>query len=120
MKVIESYWFTTNDGCMGIVVIENDVGERKAYAGTVSGEDEKADTDKLITWGNKLSPAVAQRLANQLQAQVSVLKLDNGKQVYIDGKSISQEEAQEIIISLTKTWGTDFEKQELKDKALML
>jgi len=45
--------------------------------------------------------------------------LGNGKRIYIDGNGINRDEAHEIIIRLTKTWGTDFEKQELKDLALM-
>ena len=49
---------------------------------------------------------------------LAIVELSNGKRVYIDGKEITTEEAQEIIIKLTKTWGTDFEKQELKDLAL--
>jgi hypothetical protein len=33
------------DGCIGIVVIEEDVtGDRKAYIGRASGANEKADT----------------------------------------------------------------------------
>jgi len=31
---------------------------------------------------------------------------------------LERDEAHEIIIKLTGTWGTDFEKQELKDLAL--
>ena len=47
-----------------------------------------------------------------------VVKLDSGKRVYIDGDSITEEEAQEIIIKLTKTWGTDFDIRRLKDMVL--
>ncbi len=49
---------------------------------------------------------------------IKILTLANGKTVYIQGKSFETDEAHEIIISLTKTWGNDFEKQELKDLAL--
>lgn len=49
---------------------------------------------------------------------ITILTLSNGKQVYLDGDSISTEEAHEIIINLIKTWGTDFEKRELKDRVL--
>lgn len=51
---------------------------------------------------------------------IEILKLGNGKNVYIDGEEITREEAHETIISLTETWGTDFEKQELKDLVLMM
>lgn len=119
MKVVDKFWFKNMKGTAGIVVIEEPSGERKAYLGVVPGEDESADTDSIVAWGTKLSPGLAQQLANELRSQLSLLTLDNGKRVYIDGKGISREEAHEIIISLTKTWGTDFEKQELKDKVLM-
>ena len=49
---------------------------------------------------------------------ISILILTNGKSIYIDGNEITTEEAHEIIIRLTKTWGNDFEKQELCDMAL--
>lgn len=49
---------------------------------------------------------------------VEILRLSNGKAVRIDGKSLTRDEAHEIIIRLTGTWGTDFEKQELCDMAL--
>ncbi len=49
---------------------------------------------------------------------IEILRLSNGKAMYIDGKEFTTEEAHEIIILLTKTWGTDFEKEELCDMAL--
>lgn len=51
---------------------------------------------------------------------IKILTLSNGKAVYIQGKEVTTDEAHEIIISLTATWGNDFEKQELKDAALGL
>ena len=49
---------------------------------------------------------------------IKILQLMNGKWIYIQGKEITMDEAHEIIIMLTETWGNDFEKQELKDMAL--
>lgn len=49
---------------------------------------------------------------------IEIERLSNGKAVYIDGEGFTTEEAHEIIIRLTKVWGNDFEKQELKDMAL--
>lgn len=49
---------------------------------------------------------------------IPIVILDNNKKVYIQGKEITTEEAHEIIIRLTKTWGNDFEKRELKDLVL--
>lgn len=51
---------------------------------------------------------------------IEILRLSNGKAVHIDGKELTRDEAHEIIIKLTGTWGNDFEKQELKDAALGL
>ena len=51
---------------------------------------------------------------------IKILTLFNGKTVRVTGKSFTRDEAHEIIIKLTGTWGTDFEKQELKDAALGL
>lgn len=50
---------------------------------------------------------------------IVILKLSNGKKVYISGQEIIKADAHEIIIALTETWGTDFEKQELRDRALV-
>jgi len=49
---------------------------------------------------------------------IEILRLSNGKAIYIDGQEITAEEARETIILLTETWGNDFEKQELCDMAL--
>ena len=47
---------------------------------------------------------------------IIILTLSNDKNVYIDGNSIDNDEAHKIIVSLTQTWGNDFEKQELTDR----
>ena len=44
-----------------------------------------------------------------------IMRLANEKVVYIDGKMFSRDEAQEIIIRLTKTWGNDFQKRALRE-----
>ena len=44
-----------------------------------------------------------------------ILELSNGKQVNIDGNEITGKEAIEIATNLTKTWGTDFDKDELRE-----
>jgi len=49
---------------------------------------------------------------------IEILRLSDGKAVYIDGNEITKDEAHEIIIKLTETWGNDFEKQELRDMAI--
>ena len=70
MKVIDSLWFTNLDGCIGIIVIEEDItGDRKAYIGPASGEDEKADTEKILAWGNKFSIDTAERILHFLKKE---------------------------------------------------
>ncbi len=49
---------------------------------------------------------------------IIIVTLNNGKSVHIDGNSITTNEALEIIIKLTGTWGNDFEKAELCDMAI--
>ena len=55
MKVIDSMWFSTVLGQFGFVVGENEMGERKLYAGVVSGRDQKADEQAILSWGNKVN-----------------------------------------------------------------
>jgi len=70
MKVIDSLCFTNLDGCIGIIVIEEDTtGDRKAYIGPASGEDEKADTEKILAWGNKFSIGTAERILHFLKKE---------------------------------------------------
>jgi len=63
MELLETLWFTNRDGCIGIVVVEEDVtGDRKAYIGPVSGTNEKADTEQILAWGNKFSLDTTERI----------------------------------------------------------
>ncbi len=55
MKVIDSMWFNSIQGHFGFVVGENEMGERKLYAGVVSGLDPKADEQAILSWGNKVN-----------------------------------------------------------------
>ena len=63
MKIIETLWFTNKDGCIGIVVGEEDItGDRKAYIGPASGTDVKADTEAILAWGTKFSLDTTERI----------------------------------------------------------
>ena len=63
MKVLDKLWFTNKDGCIGIVVIEEDVtGDRKAYIGVGQGNSEEVDTEQILAWGNKFSVDILERL----------------------------------------------------------
>ena len=67
MKVLDKLWFTYSQGCIGIVVGEDDVtGDRIAYIGIGDGADEKVDTEAILAWGNKFSLDTAQWLVSYL------------------------------------------------------
>lgn len=66
-KIVDKLWFTNMKGTLGIVVLEEDItNERKAYIGVVSGNDEKADTEDIISWGNKFDVETLDRLEHHL------------------------------------------------------
>ena len=55
MKVIDSMWFNTMQGNFGLVVGENETGERKLYAGVCSGLNQEKDEKAILDWGNKVN-----------------------------------------------------------------
>lgn len=72
VKVIDSIWFTNGTGlgvgaCVGIIIIEDDSGKRKAYVGIGNGVDEKADADRIVAWGTKFYLKTAQRIQQGLK-----------------------------------------------------
>ena len=68
MKVIDTLWFSNMKGNAGIVIIEEDgTGDRKAYIGVVPGEDEGADTEAIVAWGNRFSLDTARRIVRFLK-----------------------------------------------------
>ena len=74
------------------------------------------DTEFLSPFGMRIV------IVGKEEAEVNMIviqELSNGKKVYMSGREITTDDAHEIIISLTETWGTDFEKQELRDRALV-
>lgn len=73
MKIISTDWIAESQGCIGIVVIENEGGERKAYVGTGAGFSEDADRKRIIDWGGKLYPHVAKRIAEALETSESTV-----------------------------------------------
>jgi len=63
VKVIETLWFNSFAGTVGIVVGEEDITkDRKAYIGAASGLDEKAGTDHIVSFGLPFSLDTAKRL----------------------------------------------------------
>lgn len=69
MKVIDSIWFNTRQGSFGFVVGENDMGERKLYAGIASGLDQKADEQEILSWGNKVNIGMMESLIARTKAK---------------------------------------------------
>jgi len=65
-KIVDSQWFSTSRGMIGIVIIENPDGKRKALIG--HGQAIDADTDiKIIhDWGAKLRLSTVENLVKLL------------------------------------------------------
>ena len=55
MKAIDSMWFNTLQGSFGLVIGENERGERHLYAGVCSGLDQGHDEKSILSWGNKVN-----------------------------------------------------------------
>lgn len=66
MKVEKTIWFTTNQGCMGIVLCDNGF-EKKAYIKQVEGIDKEKDIQDVLNWGAKITPGIAEQIANHLK-----------------------------------------------------
>ena len=68
MKIIETLWFNSFGGTVGIVVGEEDITkDRKAYIGPASGLNEKEDTDHIISFGLPFSLDTAKRIVRLLE-----------------------------------------------------
>lgn len=68
-KILSSLWFNEMGrvGCIGIVTVENELGERKAYVGIGSGFDEAADARHIAEYGGKLTLDDAKAIVARLQ-----------------------------------------------------
>ena len=53
MKVIDAIWFSSVHGHCGLVLGENDRGERKIYGGPARGLDQGTDERQILAWGNR-------------------------------------------------------------------
>lgn len=55
MKILNKIWFTEMGSVnpIGIVIIQNEIGEEKAYIGTGSGHNEEDDAKKIAEQGAK-------------------------------------------------------------------
>jgi len=68
MKAIDSMWVNTVQGIFGFVVGENEKGERKLYAGVVSGFSQEADEQAILSWGNKVNIGMVEGLIAKTKA----------------------------------------------------
>lgn len=55
MKILKSQWFSTLRGDVGIVLIENEIGQQSARMAPVSGTSEEEDSKAVAEFGVKLS-----------------------------------------------------------------
>jgi len=53
-EIDQVLWFTHLGNSIGIVLGKNEVGEKKAYIGEVSGLNEEEDALSIANWGAKL------------------------------------------------------------------
>lgn len=56
MKILDAMWFSSRGGYCGLVVGEDELtGEKMAYIGVVSGNNEKVDAQEVAQWGCKVN-----------------------------------------------------------------
>jgi hypothetical protein len=68
MKILDDVWFASFQfGAIGIVIGEDDVtGECKAYVGAGEGVSREDDIQSISTYGAKLTPEIAAKIASLL------------------------------------------------------
>lgn len=59
-------WFTGPTGVIGVVLTKNEVGQNKAYLGSVMGKDEDYDTNYICKYGTKIHPSQAKAIYEHL------------------------------------------------------
>jgi len=71
-EVLVVEWFSSLDGCLGIVVIKNPEGEKKAYLGTGLGKNADDDAHRIVRDGAKV-------LVESLESVLGHLRKENGQ-----------------------------------------
>jgi len=77
VKVLDTYWISgaTN---VGLVKIQNEMGEIKYYAGAIEGLSEEADTDYLVKYSTPVhSQHVIEFLINKASLDKALAKLSD-------------------------------------------
>jgi len=68
MKIIETIWFNSMGfPCVGIVIIENNVGKRKAYLGIGQGHNEEYDKKMIAENGSPVMPETLESILKKLK-----------------------------------------------------
>jgi len=67
MKIVGTYWFTGINFNIGIVIGENEIGEKKAYIKTVSGFYEDVDTRDVLEYGTPMSVGILEEIRDLLK-----------------------------------------------------
>ena len=68
-KIHNVDWINSSNGCIGIVLYENEYGEKYAYVKQVTGQDEATDVNDVISWGGKIHAHQAERIAKFLKTE---------------------------------------------------
>lgn len=58
-EVLASKWFTSVDGCIGVVAVETFTNEWKAYIGIADGYNQQGDEQHIAMYGSGLLPEEA-------------------------------------------------------------
>lgn len=68
-QIIDTIWGNSFDGSLcGIVIVENDMGERSAFIGSKRHvSSELGDAEYIARWGNKLTVSELMRLVSILE-----------------------------------------------------
>lgn len=72
-KILAVEWFTQGQAPhhFGIVITENEVGEKKAYIGIADGLEVSTDIQSIADWGCKIYPEQLEKLLSTLSKGVN-------------------------------------------------
>jgi hypothetical protein len=57
-NIVQSWWFSSAQSCIGVVEIENSVGEHKYYIGTGGGFNKENDEEFIAAFGTPFDPKI--------------------------------------------------------------
>lgn len=65
MKILQTIWITGRD-TIGVVLIENEIGQQSARIGIANTGSETTDITHIVEWGAKLTEEQAAGFFNQI------------------------------------------------------